>query len=285
MQSRPIKSAPASGRLRNRRTNAVHEIEDWVFSNRELVAGKSTEQRLLRARLMELGKERFKMKSKFAHDMQKFIDKQSKIGLFNRSARPASASALETQKQMEKRLVESAPVRRPLSPIPARPKTVQFQTDMARGGYLKTGAATVGDDDKNDALMREFEETFIPLQPNLSTGIPLSVWSRPSTAGNERFGRPDIGYSSGEPNRTSTADINKINTCKNKLPRVTSDPRFSKLQTCLTENYTSNVKCDVATLIQKKESLRVPLRTGSKEARRDLEIKIQLFMKENNIVF
>lgn len=285
MQCRPTKSAPASGRPRTKRTNAVHEIEDWVFSNRELVAGKSTEQRLLRARLMELGKERFKVRSKFAHDMQKFIDKQSKIGLFNRTVRPASASALETQKQLEKRMAESAPVRRPLSPIPARPKTVQFQTDMARGGYLKTGAVTVGEDEKNVTQIRDYEETFIPLQPNLSTGIPLSVWSRPSSAGNERFSRPDTWYSSGEPNRASTANINKDNTCKNKLPRVTSDPRFAKLHKCLTENYTSNVKGDVATIIQKKESLRVPLRTGSKEARRELEIKIQLFMKENNIVF
>ena len=284
------KSAPP-GRQKSKRVSAIHDIEEWVFSNKDLVVGKSTEQRLLRAKLLELGKERFKVKSKLNYDIQKFVDKQTKSGLMNRYRRPVSAlpSTLASSENNVANIRAgesmSAPVRRQGSAL-CRPKTVQFQTDMSKAAYVTTGDVGKYPSDEIDwkALNELNNETFVPLQPNLSTGIPLSEWSRPSTAGSRGCHRVNSAF--------SLSDSGRLNNYRGggskygcKFPRVSGDPRFAELYQALSETYRTSVKDDVWTIIQRVDALQKPLRTGSKEARRELELKLKLFMEENNIVF
>lgn len=282
MQQRQIKSAPP-GRVRSKKTSALAEIEEWVNSSTELVNGKSKEQRLLRAKLLELGKERFKVKAKVTYDLRKFMDKQTRKGLLNKRARPVSAHPNTTMEPASGRgkraaLSQSAPVNRTESQM--KKKTVQFQLGSGNGEYLTTGVVDSGDD---------MDGAFISLNPDSSPNARLpAARARPSTAATPLYGsRSTPSEKTPVVSQNNARFIKENKLCKfgGKLPSVVSDPRFSGLHKSLSENHECTTKDSVLAIIQRKESLRKPLKTGGKEARRELELKIKQFMEERNIVF
>ncbi|XP_052786455.1 uncharacterized protein LOC128221868 [Mya arenaria] len=316
------KSAPA-GRQRSRRVNALHEIEEWVLSSKnkpendefeDKMFSKSNDQRLLKAKLMELGKERFKVMAKLNHDKQKFVERQKRNGLLNRNIRSAATSTRASSEQRLNTLRGSqslsAPAKRPCSAI-SRQKTVQFHTDFRKAEYITTGVnpnfteeIAPTREEKDDIV-----ETFILLQPNLSTEVPPSQLIRPFTAGNQNFSRTPSSSSlnsrgkagkqlvngkppkgqwefEGERFQRQHSKEDRIND-EQQFPNVeaSNDRRFYKLHKSLSNNYATRVRDDVPTIIRKIGSLQMPLKAGSKEARRELEAKIKIFMEENNIVF
>lgn len=279
MPPRSVKSAPP-GKDRHKRVSAIAEIEEWVMSSKELVGGRSKEQRLLRARLMELGKERYKAKAKITYDLRKFVEKQTRMGLLNKRARPVSGQpSVDGTETKSKRPVppHSAPPNR--STTEARKSMVQFQPGTSKCEYLTTGIVDPTDETNDGA--------FISLNPDcpLKENKP-SERRRPSTAATPL-------YSLSVPSKTPVTSQNtvrfkkedKLSKFGGKFPSLAGDPRFSGLHKSLSENYVSHTKDSVFSIIQRIESLRKPLRGGSKEARRELEIKIKQFMDEHHIVF
>lgn len=275
LSRRQAKSAPPR-RERCKRTSAVAEIEEWVFSNKELVSGKSKEQRLLRARLMELGKERFKAKTKITYDLRKFVEKQTRSGLLNKRVRPLSGKpTADPTALLSRRTVapHSAPAVRT---TPTEPKkSVQFSECSRKCEYLTTGVTDPTDDVDAGG--------FISLNPD----CPLKLQShagraRPSTAATPIY-CPTVTV--GLQNNARFLKENGLQKYGGRLPSVTGDPRFSGLHKSLSENYISNTKDSAIAIIQRIESLRKPLKGTSTEARKELEVKIKRFMDEHNIVF
>ena len=271
---RQTKSAPPR-RERVKRTSAVAEIEEWVFSNKDLVSGKSNEQRLLRARLMELGKDRFKVKTKIAHDLRKFVEKQTKNGLINTRARPVSGvqsvADLETLKSRRTLAAHSAPATR--TTPPTMKKSVHFPDGIRKCEYLTTG------------IMDSADDAFISLNPD----CPLKLRTcpervRPSTAATPLY-CPSTQIRSQSQTNVRFIKENKLSKYGGRFPSVVGDPRFSGLHKSLSENYVTNTKDSVNSIIQRIDCMGKPLKGRTKEARRELELKIKHFMEENNIVF
>lgn len=275
MQRPRAKSAPTS-RSKVRKTNALKEIEEWVSGGRigepetsrihsGQLAENITEERLLRARIMELGKERFKILSKWDHDIQTFKETQKKKGFAFKKLRHKSAGGAAD------RVVGKPDGEIKTKFRVVRPKTVQFESNLARGEYLSTGLVEPRPKTVPSKMLLNSTTTLEEWNP-----IAMSTdWSRPSTGKTSGGSRPVSAYS--------------LSSLKNNIKPVressSTDPRFAKLANSLSSNYKTVCKNDVPTIIQNIEALQKPLRVSSKEARRELEIKIRQFMKENNIVF
>lgn len=283
-----IRSAPA-GRTKGKKATATKDIEEWVHSGKDQDVDTSrihsgqltenvTEERLLRSRLMELGKERFKILSKCDHEIQAFKDKQNRKGIRGTLARPMSAfdrrSSLSAR-SLTSRTNEPDGASLVLITPGVRQKNVQFQVKPTKTECVKIN-------ERQSYTRPQTVPAKMPRQqpgPILEEWKPLTMtneWSRPSTASgvvtNGRHG----------------PSVSALTTLKDErvgLRKVSSEPRFTALESCLTENYTSSCKVDVKSIIESITSLKIPIRAGSKEAKRELENKIKLFMEENNIVF
>ncbi|XP_045213497.2 uncharacterized protein LOC123564190 [Mercenaria mercenaria] len=279
-----IKSAPTR-RSKSKKTTVVKEIEEWVLSGKEhepetsrihsgQLAENITEERLLRARMMELGKERFKILSKYEHEIQTFKDKQKRKGFRIKFNRPQSAFTPSAERSImsERPRSEShsAPSLMFITPL-IRPKTVQFEADLSRREYLTTGNGdtrprTVPAKTKFLNSTAEVEEW---------TPLAMSDWSRPSTAGHDSINR----------SLSSHSFPSFVRNKKTSEASISKEPRFSALESALSTNYISDCKTEVSTIIRNIEALRKPIKVGGKEARRELELKIKIFMEENNIMF
>lgn len=286
------KSAPP-GRSKSKKTTAIKEIEEWVFSGKEheleasrihsgQLAENITEERLLRSHMLELGKERFKIKSKYEHDIQTFKDKQKRKGFRIKFNRPHSASvATDRMVCVSGRSAQSinrsndrpSSSRVLITPV-IRPKTVQFKATRTHGEHSTT--------DSTETRPRTVpNKTALQNPPSsVEEWAPIAMsadWSRPSTAGPGNYSRS-----------TSSVGVPSYNGLRNKrtdLTGLTQEPRFSALEKVLSSNYASDCKADVPTLIQKIEALRRTTQLGGQNARREMDVKIRIFMAENKIVF
>lgn len=285
------KSAPP-GRSKSKKTTAIKEIEEWVFSGKEheqeasrlhsgQLAENITEERLLRSHMLELGKERFKMLSQHEHDIQTFKDKQKRKGFRIKFNRPQSASvATDRMVCMSGRSAQSinrsngrpSSARILITPV-IRPKTVQFQTNHSRGEHLTIDTTET----RPRTVPTKANGLNSPSSVEEWTPIAMSAdWSRPSTAGPGNCSRSTSSF--GVPS-------NYLRNKRTNLTGLTQEPRFSALEKVLSSNYASDCKADVPTIIEKIEALRRPTTLGGKDARREMEVKIRIFMAENKIVF
>lgn len=282
-----IKSAPV-GRNKSKKTSVLKDIEEWVLSGKEHEPGTSrihsgqlaeniTEERLLRARMMDLGKERFKILSQCDHDIQTFKDKQKRKGFRIKFNRPQSATCSGVERGLASERSRSNPrsasSRVLVTPV-IRPKTVQFEADLSRGEYFTTGHTN------NRPQTVPNKTNFINPSVTVEEWTPLAVsneWSRPSTAGPTQRSRPASAV--------SVPSYFSQNIQSNTQTRIANEPRFSALEKALSSNYVSDCKTDVPSIIKNMEALRKPVKISSKEARKELELKIKIFMEENNIVF
>lgn len=286
-----IKSAPA-GRTKSKKTSVLHEIEEWVLGGKEhepetsrihsgQLAENITEERLLRARMMELGKERFKILSKYEHEIQTFKDKQKRKGFRIKFNRPQSAtfpSAAERKIMADgpRSETHSASSLMFIAPV-IRPKTVQFQADLSRRGNPAT-TSNVNNRPRTVSAQTKIHNTNDDVQVEEWTPLAMTTdWSRPSTAGHDKVIRSVSSHS-------FPSFISSRNQKSNETS-IAKEPRFFALESSLSKNYITDCKTDVPTIIRNIEALRKPIKIGSKEARRELELKIKMFMEENNIVF
>ncbi|XP_060562084.1 uncharacterized protein LOC132721729 [Ruditapes philippinarum] len=285
-----IKSAPA-GRLKSKKTSVLHDIEEWVLSGKEhepetsrihsgQLAENITEERLLRARMMELGKERFKILSKYDHEIQTFKDKQKRKGFRIKFNRPQSASFPAAA---ERRLMADGPKSDThsasslmfIAPM-IRPKTVQFEAGSPRRENFATG--NVNNRPRTVPAQTKLLNQTGEVQVEDWTPLAMTTdWSRPSTAGNEKVIRSVSSHS-------FPSFISARNQKTNEMS-ISKEPRFFALENSLSKNYKTDCKTDVQTIIRNIEALRKPIKIGGKEARKELELKVKIFMEENNIVF
>ena len=293
MHPRPPKSAP--GRIQSKRSHALKDIEDWVLSGTDMtreitrhagqLAENVTEERLLRTKLMELGKERYKSLAKHHYEKQAFAEKQRrKFAIIRRnrittqSLNDAHSILTKTDKPSEYNYHKSYAI---------RPKTVQFEQNMVEQNALNTGdyiSTGVYEDRPNTVpTLSEFEDQADDFDTSTSLGV-YNQWSRPSTAATSGFTR-SLGSASSDSSKSWVKDRKTTNRYGSKFAGLTHEPRYAKLEEALSQPYTSKTKLDVKTIVQKIESLHTPGKTGSKEAKQTLERKIKGFMHEAGIAF
>ena len=296
MHPPPPKSAPVKNF--SKRSHALKDIEDWVLSGTDMsreitrhagqLAENVTEERLLRTKLMELGKERYKSLAKHHYERQAFAEKQRRKFALLRRNRVTTVSLndlnknsyahsilTKTDKPSEFNFNKSYII---------RPKTVQFEQNrenITTGDYISTGAC----DDRPNTVPTfcEFGDSTEAFDHSTSLGI-YSEWSRPSTAATSGLGR-SVGSASSNSAKSWVKERKTTNSYGNKFSGLTREPRYAKLEEALSQTYSSKTKLDVKTIVQKIESLHTPGKTGSKEAKRTLERKIRGFMDEAGFTF
>ncbi|KAL4240808.1 hypothetical protein ACF0H5_001596 [Mactra antiquata] len=295
-----IRSAPAR-RRKSTKTTCTKDIEDWVLSGKEQESETSrirsgqigenvTEERLLKARLMELGKERFKILSKCDQEIQSFKDKQKRKGFRAILPRPMSANnVFDRRLSISERSTSSRAsniTQQSAAPLilitPAiRTKTVQFEDEVPKPPCIKMKKAR-----QSYPRPRTVPAKSPRHQPEaiLEEWKPLTMtteWSRPSTAlGMSHHSRPGSSISI-----PSSNSLKNIQQSPEEYTVISAEPRFVALEKLLTKNYITDCKFDVRRIIENVTSLNIPRRAGSKEAKRELEFKIRQFMAEQNIVF
>ena len=298
MHPRPVKSAPS--KIPSKRSHAQKDIEDWVLSGTDMtreitrhagqLAENVTEERLLRTKLIELGKERFKALAKHHYEKQAFAEKQKRKFAAFRKKRIGSYSLNDMNKssyahsilttKSEKRMEYNYP-----KVFTLRPKTVQFEPDTANENnvdYISTGLTG----ERPNTVPNGSGDSEGDQIDNFATSTPMDVytqWSRPSTATTSiRLTRSLGSAGSGESSK-SWVKTEKVCRYGSRFPGLTNEPRYAKLESSLSETYTSSLKQDVKTIVNGIASLHTPGKTGSKEAKQRLEAKIKKFMKEAGI--
>lgn len=300
MHPRPTRSAPPLRRIKSKKNHVLKDIEEWALGQdleleksrtSGITTGNFTDERLLRAKLMEIGKERYRFTVQHTHNMKKFVDSQKmKKILFVRNKGLTASTAISAHSSVppvrSERYIQSAPLLRQTNTLNLRPKTVQFKASLSKGEYIMTGlpnnkpveniSVVPSDTHPITKTTNDFSTSFIS-----STDIPRytnagSVFSRPVSAGSVPFASIDM---------LKSRKDQRLNRFGGKFQTVTTDARFALLEKALSKNYETRVKTNVASIIETKESLRQPLRKGTMEARRELELKIKQFMTENNIMF
>lgn len=298
MPTRPPKSAPS--RIPSKRSHALKDIEDWVLSGTDMtreitrhagqLAENVTEERLLRTKLMELGKERYKALAKHHYEKQAFADKQKRKFAVLRKNRIPAQSAIDfnkpgyaqsiltkSEKPSEYNFQKSYAI---------RPKTVQFESNMANVNctdYIATGIET----DRPNTVPTLGDSDSEPQIDGFCTSTPMGIynqWSRPSTAATSTRLTRSVGSASSDSSK-SWVKSGKVCRYGSRFQGLTQEPRYARLEESLSETYTSKTKLDVNTIVKNIGSLHTPGKTGSKEAKHRLEGKIKAFMKEAGIVF
>ena len=298
MHPRPVKSAPS--KIPSKRSHAQKDIEDWVLSGTDMtreitrhagqLAENVTEERLLRTKLMELGKERFKSLAKHHYEKQAFAEKQKRKFAVLRKKRIVSQSLNDMNKSSYAHSILTTKSEKPSEyyfqkNYTLRPKTVQFEPDMANentNGYISMGLETERPNTVPNGSGDSEGEQF----DNFATSTPMDAynqWSRPSTATTSIRLSRSLG-SAGSESSKSWVKTEKVCRYGSRFPGLTNEPRYAKLEESLSDTYTSKLKEDVKTIVSGIESLHTPGKTGSKEAKQRLEGKIKEFMKEAGIV-
>ena len=299
MHPRPASSAPS--KIPSKRSHAQKDIEDWVLSGTDMtreitrhagqLAENVTEERLLRTKLIELGKERFKSLAKHHYEKQAFAEKQKRKFAAFRKKRIVSQSMNDMNKSSYAHSILTTKSEKPMEynyqkTFTMRPKTVQFEPDMANENsidYISTGFGT----ERPNTVPNGSGDSEGEQIDNFATSTPMDVynqWSRPSTATTSiRLSRSLGSAGSGESSKSWVKTGGKVCRYGSRFPGLTKEPRYAKLEDSLSETYTSSVKLDVKTIVSGIGSLHTPGKTGSKEAKQRLERKIKEFMKEAGI--
>ena len=302
MHPRPPKST--LGRPKSRK-HTMQDIEEWVIQDSMLAQEKTrhsghpteniTEERLLKTRLMDLGKERFKVLSRLNSERQTFIDKQRRKTYMMKRTR--DERKLARNKLMSDSLepgddksadLPPLEVRKDIKTNAIRPKTVQFgatkhkEDSLSAPGIRPHTVALYPSDISNVLMSTDIGQFMLDMSvPVSETSMDLLDVSRPSTA--------VTGFSRSVSLLTGT-DVSVNRTVRGrrnalKPASIVNEPRYALLEKALSENYEGHCKLDVPSIIARTESLQRHARTGGKEAKRALQAKVKQFMLEKDISF
>ncbi|KAL3875804.1 hypothetical protein ACJMK2_033720 [Sinanodonta woodiana] len=305
------KPKSALSRNKTKRTNVVKDIEAWALSGTEITKETSrhagqlteniTEDRLLRGKLIELGKERFKFLAKSAYEKHIFINKQRKrMAVLKRKQTnttvvksPTNFSKIDITLDEWSRDNINSPIR--ASPF-LRPKTVQFVPDTFKTSYLTTGPAELLPTRPKTMINIRNSENFNHMRKKISTPIrspsrntlktPLGRFSRPVSVISQTMSNVSSmdTAKTWETAKTWSTRDKCLSTFGQRFPGKTADPRYYKLEAALSPNYPSQTDLDVETIIENVESLHIPSKRHTEPKEKVLE-KLRQFMKERGIVF
>lgn len=261
----PQKLRSAPPRMASKQTNATKEIEAWIQKDNEYgpahdvqrVSGKLsdnvTEERLLHAKLLELGKERYKFLVQNTYEKQMFLERQKRksaplkahLSQVHFSRRKSTAKKVESSEEHE--VVQHAEK----SDEPRQPaKEIGFtSTELCAGIHIQTGRHYVHNPVKVDTV----EAIRGKKADTSSEGV--QTWAK---RGKNR-------------RRKLSNDLMK-------------DPRYVDFHDALYPAYLPEQKLDVSTIVQNIGSLHIPPKMP-KHGRSRLGEKLQIFMKERGIVF
>jgi len=283
MHPKPVNAALM--RLKNRKTNVMKEIEEWVLLDSEFnqteagrMSGKLTEniteERMLKSRLFDLGKERYKYLTKMAFDKHMFIEKQKKAKakraqiLHHRSfsANDATFEKRTPDTRLQGRMsLDPRLLRNPdrdddaeIQSLGSRAKTVQFMTSSTPVSNHR-----VSEQNKMRLLMMQCS---FGKQKDVKKSRPLSRSDEDSVTGK------------------SFVKKNRFSKFGGKFPTKTDDGRYVSLTSALSPNYELHADLDVKRIVQSIESLHKPAK-NLKEVKPKLTQQLQAFMKERGITF
>lgn len=291
----PPKPASSSSRLKAKKKHTMKDIEEWMTKDLTLdlnqgntrMSGKNddtvTEVRMLKARLIDLGVERYKFLSQFSHEKQKFLENRKRKEVSAKNVRSystmsepimsygrpsttssrhsgnersdaASVVSRKTEFKSPKEFVQSnQPHHR--APQPQRAKTVQFTPQPLYNKLRPRDSRTVVSEPARPGLSRE-------------NTTASSVYSSVSS-----FKRDE---------EAQRARRNRLSKFGGKCPSVAGDPRYALLEKALSSTYDKRIKTSVANIVDTIESLHKPSKSA-KEAKPKWEEKIYAFMKEVGI--
>ena len=294
----PPKSAGSSSRLRAKKKHAMKDIEEWMTRDLTLdlnqgntrMSGKNddtvTEVRMLKARLIDLGVERYKFLSHFTHEKQKFMENRKRKEMSAKHlrsystmsepilgyGRPSTTSSRhsgndrsdvpsvlsrKTEYRSPKEFVESNQQHHHPPPPPHRAKTVQFTPQPLHNRPHGRDSRTVVSEPARPGISRE-------------NTMASSVYSSNSVSS---FRREDDSL---------WARRNRLSKFGGKIPSVVGDPRYALLEKALSTKYDKRIKTSVTDIVDTIESLHKPPKSA-KEAKPKWEEKIYAFMKEVGI--
>lgn len=296
----PPKPASSATRLKAKKKHVMKDIEEWMVKDLTLdlnqgntrMSGKNddtvTEVRMLKARLIDLGVERYKFLSQFSHEKQKFLE--------NRKRKDASAKNLRSYSTMSEPIMTYV-----------RPGT----TSSRQSGNERSDAASTVSRKTDFISPKEYVQNNT--QPNTRRPMPphraKTVQFIPQTLQNKHRSRDSRTVVS-EPARlgisrentiassvySTTNSVssfrrdedapwsrrNRLSKYGGKCPSVTGDPRYALLEGALSSTYDKHIKTNVTDIVDRIESLRKPPK-NAKEAKPKWEEKIFAFMKEVGI--
>ncbi|XP_061196122.1 uncharacterized protein LOC133204411 [Saccostrea echinata] len=296
----PPKPTNSASRLKAKKKHVMKDIEEWMVKDLTLdlnqgntrMSGKNddtvTEVRMLKARLIDLGVERYKFLSHFSHEKQKFLEnrKRKEAGAKNLRSystmsepimsygRPSTTSSRQsgnersdvasvvskkTEYRSPKEFVHNNTQQNLHRPLPPhRAKTVQFFPQALDNKQRSRDSRTVVSEPPRLGISRE-------------NTIASSVYSAANSVSS--FKRDED---------TSWSRRNKLSKYGGKCPSVTGDPRYAFLERALSSKYDKHIKTNVTDIVNSIESLHKPPK-NAKEAKPKWEEKIQAFMKEVGI--
>lgn len=258
-----LKSAPP--RILSKRTNAIKEIEAWIQNDNEhgmahdvqRVSGKLsdnvTEQRLLRAKLLDLGKERYKFLVQSTYEKQMFIERQKK--------KAGSLKIYSSSAHFPRR----------------KSKTKQEEDPFKETDTGQPNTTVVDQPIERQSSVKQIGFTSI----ELSAGLHIQT--------GQRYTHSPVKRDPNKIAREQTTDVAMWAKQGKNLRRKVSndlvkDPRYVEFKNALYPSYVPDQNLDVSTIVQNIGSLHIPPKMP-KHRRDHLGEKMQVFMKERGIVF
>lgn len=280
----------AASRLKAKKSNAMKEIEEWVMKdvgwNDDSRIGKLpenvTEERMFKARLFDLGKERYKYLSKNAFEVHMFVEQRKKKVALQKLNLQVSRSLSANDISSKRRKNEHGKRQEDIDPNDPiangltlqRSKTVQFPNTYASNSPAQTRASS----------RNATQNTFMALR-NIQPGRVVT-----SATAARKASRVNLASRQSDDDSTSSRSWvkkNKFSKYGGSVPGVTSDPRYSDLEGSLSSYYqgrATTAPADVRTIVDDIESLHKPSKTY-KEIKPKITQKLQEFMKERGITF
>ncbi|ESO84185.1 hypothetical protein LOTGIDRAFT_155509 [Lottia gigantea] len=281
------KSAPPrmnSKRISNR-TNAMKEIEAWVKKDDDPLTGSHetsrmagqltdniTEERMLKAKLWELSKERYKFIAQNSYEQKIFLDRMMKKS----SAIRRILSANDDKPCVTYSRIKSSSIRHALlerlDPTNREEKWLGMSSSHSGGQFV----------------------TSLPPPPSSSSSTPASLPPDPRSETDTRIPRSCIDTTDNLPSVTVRKDTPTIPHHKDLLvrrkhrkshfPKFQEDPRYSELQQRLSPIVKKQANIDIYSVVTKIESLHVKPKLPS-ESRSKVDKKAVAYMRKRGFVF
>lgn len=293
------KSAPARiySKKSFTKTNAIKEMEAWVRGNSNSIgtafegtvrgsgqlSENVTEERMLKARLWELSKERYKFIAQKEYEKKMFLDKiqRKAIAMRRRSVRSETSGKCSTKDDVKSTTSRMTHHEQPIIPV-------TIDSDI---GALKTALPT-----KNVQFIPSVTVNNSSTKQKVFSTQPDRIQARglrlPDVNGKMTKSAGSVGYQNRLRNNVSASSFrtswsrnsNRSSKFGEQLVGYTDDPRYYQLENVLSLKYESRSNIEVMTVVQRLDALHV-LPKNLKEKKPKLEAKVQQFMRENGIVF
>lgn len=298
-------SSSSPVKLRTKKTNAFKDIEEWVltgtnFKESSRMSGtlteNVTEERMYKAKLFDLGKERYNFISHCAYEKQRFIDTmKKKPGAFKQImseiSRASSPGLQASKNRVNERKMKISLMNKNFKNEKEDNKTQEEDKNV----HLKRSKTVHFPPNKS-------LQTFVPDgygEEPLRSSTPSHTGFRPAQTAFSTFqdSRPPNPQHHQKPNTTFKFSRNtesrspvawgkekRVSKYGGKPPGVTDDRRYKMLETALSLNYTGKEDIDLKDIIERNETLNTTPR-NYKEAKPNMELKLIEFMKERGLEF